>query len=70
VKGFKQLFIFKVIEESPEAQLIMVTGYLSQESLRFCRELGVARYLVKPFSIREIRQVARIVLRGKNSLVY
>lgn len=57
-------------EKSPDAGLVMITGYPSQESLRLCRELGVARYLVKPFSIREIRQVARIVLRGKNSLVY
>jgi len=54
-------------EKSPEAKLIVITGYPSQESLESCREFGVARYLVKPFAISEIRQIARNVLRGKNS---
>jgi len=54
-------------EKSPKAKLIVITGYPSQESLESCRAFGVARYLVKPFAIGEIRQVARNVLRGKNS---
>ena len=53
-------------EKSPGAKVIMITGYPSEESLRLCRELGVARYLVKPFSISEIRQVAKSVLREKS----
>ena len=56
-------------EKSPEAKLVVITGYPSEESLQFCRELGVARYLVKPFSISEIRQVAISVLRGNSSMV-
>ena len=56
-------------EKSPEAKLIMITGYPSEESLRLCRELGVSRYLVKPFSIKELRQVTRDVLRRKSSRV-
>ena len=56
-------------EKSPEAKLIMITGYPSEESLQLCRELGVARYLVKPFPISEIRRVTKDVLRGKGSLV-
>jgi two-component system response regulator (stage 0 sporulation protein F) len=53
-------------EKSPGAKVIMITGYPSEESLQSSRELGVARYLVKPFSISEIRQVARSVLREKS----
>ena len=54
-------------EKSPGARLIVMTGYPSQESMRLCREVGVARYLVKPFAVEEIRQVARNVLESSNS---
>jgi len=57
-----------VREKSPETKLIMITGYPSEESLQLCRKLG-SRYLVKPFSIKELRQVTKDVLRGKSSLV-
>ena len=66
--GLQTLALAK--ERSPQAKLIVITGYPSQESLQFCRELGVARYLVKPFSISEIRHVARCVLRGKSPTVH
>jgi len=56
-------------EKSPEAKLIVITGYPSEDSLRLCREMGVARYLVKPFSISEIRGAARNVLRGMNPTI-
>lgn len=56
-------------EKSPETKLIMITGYPSEESLQLCHELGVARYLVKPLQIGEIRQVARNVMRSKSSMV-
>ncbi len=65
--GLQTLALAK--EKSPEAKLIVITGYPSEETLQLCRELGVARYLVKPFSIREFRQVVRNVLRGKSSIV-
>jgi CheY-like chemotaxis protein len=65
--GLQTLALAK--QKSPGAKLVVITGYPSEESLRFCRELGVARYLVKPFSINEIRQVARNVLRGKSPTV-
>jgi len=65
--GLQTLALAK--EKSPEAKLIAITGYPSEDSLQLCRELGVARYLVKPFSISEIRQVARNVLRRKNPIV-
>lgn len=56
-------------EKSPEAKLVVITGYPSEESLQFSRDLGIARYLVKPFSVSEIRQVARNVLRGNSRMV-
>lgn len=56
-------------EKSPEAKLIVITGYPSEDSLRLCNEMGVARYLVKPFSISEIRQVVRNVLRRQSLIV-
>jgi DNA-binding response OmpR family regulator len=56
-------------EKSPETKLIMITGYPSEESLKLCRESGVSRYLVKPFTIKELRQVTKDVLRRKSSLV-
>jgi two-component system response regulator (stage 0 sporulation protein F) len=65
--GLQTLALAK--EKSPEAKLVVITGYPSEESLQSCRELGVDRYLVKPFSINEIRQVARNVLRGKSPSV-
>ena len=65
--GLQTLALAK--EKSPEAKLIVITGYPSEETLQLCQELGVARYLVKPFSIREFRQVVRNVLRGKSSIV-
>ena len=64
MNGLQALALAK--EKSPEAKFIVITGYPSEESLQLCRELGVARYLVKPFSISEIRQVARNVLRSKS----
>jgi CheY-like chemotaxis protein len=64
MNGLQALALAK--EKSPEAKFIVITGYPSEESLQMCRELGVARYLVKPFSINEIRQVARNVLRSKS----
>jgi len=63
--GLQTLALAK--EKSPEAKLIVITGYPSEETLQLCQELGVARYLVKPFSIKEFRQIARNVLRSKNS---
>ncbi len=54
-------------KKSPKARLIMITGYPSQESAQLCRKFGVARYLVKPFAVEEIRQVARNVLESKSS---
>ena len=66
--GLQTLALAK--EKTPEAKLIVITGYPSEESLQFCRELGVDRYLVKPFSINEIRQVAKNVLRSKNPSVH
>ena len=65
--GLQTLALAK--EKSPEAKLIVITGYPSEESLQRCQELGVDRYLVKPFSINEIRQVARNVLRGQSPTV-
>jgi len=65
--GLQALALAK--EKSPEAKLIVITGYPSEESLHLCREMGVARYMVKPFSIDEIRRVARNVLRGKSATV-
>jgi len=65
--GLQTLALAK--EKSPEVKLIVITGYPSEETLQLCRELGVARYLVKPFSIREFRQVVKNVLRGKSSIV-
>ena len=65
--GLQTLTLAK--EKSPNAKLIVITGYPSEKSLRLCQELGVDRYLVKPFSINEIRQVARNVLRGKSPTV-
>jgi len=38
-------------EKSPQAKLIVITGYPSQEFLRLYREFDAARYLVKPFAI-------------------
>jgi two-component system response regulator (stage 0 sporulation protein F) len=67
MNGLQTLALAK--EKSPEAKLIVITGYPSEDSLQLCRELGVARYLVKPFSISEIRQVARNVLRRKSPIV-
>ena len=64
MNGLQALALAK--EKSPEAKFIVITGYPSEESLQLCRELGVARYLVKPFSRTEIRQVARNVLRSKS----
>jgi len=65
--GLQTLALAK--EKSPQAKLIVVTGYPSEESLRVCRELGVARYLVKPFSITELRGAVRNVLRGTSPTV-
>ena len=65
--GLQTLALAK--EKSPQAKLIVITGYPSQESLQLCNDLGVARYLVKPFPISEIRQVARNVLRRRRSTV-
>ena len=62
--GLQTLALAK--EKSPEAKLVVITGYPSEESLQSCREMGVARYVVKPFSLTEIRQVARNALRGKS----
>ena len=67
VNGLQALALAK--EKSPGAKFIVITGYPSEESLQLCQELGVARYLVKPFSSSEIRQVARNVLRGKSPAV-
>ena len=67
VNGLQALALAK--EKSPEAKFIVITGYPSEESLQLCQELGVARYMVKPFSSSEIRQVARNVLRGKSPAV-
>ena len=64
VNGLEALALAK--EKSPEAKLIVITGYPSEESLQSCREMGVARYVVKPFSLTEIRQVARNALRGNS----
>jgi len=63
IDGLQVLALAK--EKSPEAEIIVITGYPSEESFQLCYEFGVARYLVKPFAIGEIRQVVRNVLRHK-----
>lgn len=65
--GLQTLALAK--EKSPKAKLIVITGYPSEDSLQLCREMGVARYLVKPFSISEIRGAVRNVLRGANPTI-
>ena len=65
--GLEVLALVK--QKSPDTSLIMITGFPSEESLQRCKDLGVSRYLVKPFSIRELRQVTKDVLRGKSVLV-
>ncbi|MDY6907881.1 MAG: response regulator [Chloroflexota bacterium] len=59
--------IARAREESPGVKIIVTTGYPSEDTLERCKEMGVDRYLVKPFSIGEIRQVARNVLRGNTT---
>jgi len=51
-------------DRSPNAKLIVITGYPSEDSLRYCQELRVTSYLVKPFSVSEFRGAASNVLRG------
>jgi len=51
-------------DKLPNAKLIVITGYPSEDSLRYCQELGVTRYLVKPFSVSEFRGAVSNVLLG------
>ena len=56
--------------ESPNAKFIVITGYPSEETLKLSLEMGVARYLVKPFELSELRKAVKNVLRGKSPSVY
>lgn len=55
--------------ESPNAKFIIITGYPSEETLKLSLEMGVARYLVKPFELGELRKAVKNVLRGKSPRV-
>lgn len=52
---------------SPDAKLMVITGYPSKDTLDEGLQMGAEAYITKPFHVAELRTAVRRVLRSKRS---
>lgn len=65
MRGIDVLALAK--QTSPNAKLIVITGYPSKATLDEGLEMGAEAYITKPFHVAELRSVVRRVLKSKPS---
>jgi len=52
----------QILRMYPDALVVMVSSTDSRQKIRACRRLGVADFILKPFSIEKVAEVARRAL--------
>lgn len=52
----------ELLRAFPEAQVVMCSSLTTRERLVACRDAGVAHFILKPFSVEKVAEVARTVL--------
>lgn len=54
-------------ELDPGVNVIVITGYASQQAKQECQRLGAAYYIAKPFQVNQIRALVNKLVRGKGN---
>lgn len=52
----------------PEAQVVMCSSLTTRERIVACRDAGVAHFILKPFTLEKVAEVARTVLARQAAL--
>lgn len=55
----------KAKELDPQIDVIVITGYASQQVKQECQKLGAAYFIAKPFQINQIRALVSKLVREK-----
>ena len=58
----------QLLRAFPEAQVVMCSSLTTRERLVACRDAGVAHFLLKPFTVEKVAEVARTVLARQAAL--
>ena len=65
VEGIETLSALKaIIEENPQAKVVMVSALGQEEVVEECIEAGAKAFIVKPFKSSEVAEVANAVLKA------
>ena len=52
----------ELLRAFPEAQVVMCSSLTTRERIVACRDAGVAHFILKPFTVEKVAEVARTVL--------
>ena len=52
----------ELLRAHPEAQVVMCSSLTTRERIVACRDAGVAHFILKPFTVEKVAEVARTVL--------
>lgn len=55
--------ISRLREQAPGLPIVMLTGYLTPETIEECTELGGVELLRKPFLFRELSKAVKVALK-------
>ena len=58
----------ELLRAHPEAQVVMCSSLTTRERIVACRDAGVAHFILKPFSVEKVAEVARTVLARQAAL--
>jgi DNA-binding NtrC family response regulator len=56
----------EIKKRSPSTQVIMMTGFLTTETVNGCKKYGAANYFAKPFDIKKLKTVLQGLLADKH----
>jgi two-component system chemotaxis response regulator CheY len=58
----------ELLRTYPEAQVVMCSSLTTRERIVACRDAGVAHFILKPFTVEKVAEVARTVLARQAAL--
>ena len=58
----------ELLRAHPEAQVVMCSSLTTRERIVACRDAGVAHFILKPFTVEKVAEVARTVLARQAAL--
>jgi len=55
----------EILKARPDMPIILCTGYSNKVSEENAREIGIRKYMTKPYNLKELSEAIREVLNGK-----